>query len=86
MDYFIGALSYDIVAPIFVVSFFRNEEGIFYGLEMGRTKVRVFRVQLAGKDLGVAKKELMEVPVPINLMVGTTEVRKVTYALSVDPV
>ncbi|XP_020256298.1 hexokinase-1-like [Asparagus officinalis] len=50
-----------------------NEEGTFYGVEMGRTKVCVFRAQLAGKELGVAKKELMEVPVPINLMVGTSE-------------
>jgi len=74
-----------IIAPTSVVSFCRNEEGIFYGLEMGRTKVCVLRVQLAGKDLGVAKKELMEVPVPINLMVGTSEVRQVT-SVSVGPV
>lgn len=50
-----------------------NEEGQFYGLELGRTKVRVLRVQLGGKTLGVAKKELMEVDLPSYLMVGNSE-------------
>ncbi|KAL6897855.1 hypothetical protein ACP4OV_006814 [Aristida adscensionis] len=48
-----------------------NEEGIFYALDLGGTNFRVLRVQLAGKDKRVAKRESKEVSIPPHLMSGT---------------
>ncbi|XP_017697813.3 hexokinase-2-like [Phoenix dactylifera] len=50
-----------------------NEEGLFYGLEINQTTIRMLCVQLGGMDARVIKKHLAEVPVPSNLMVGTSE-------------
>lgn len=47
-----------------------NEEGVFYALDLGGTNFRVLRVQLAGKDKRVAKKESKEVSIPPHLMSG----------------
>jgi hypothetical protein len=54
-------------------SLFRNEEGLFYALDLGGTNFRVLRVQLGGKD-GVVSREFTEVSIPPNLMVGTSHV------------
>lgn len=48
----------------------RNEEGVFYALDLGGTNFRVLRVQLAGKDRRVAKRESKEVSIPPHLMSG----------------
>lgn len=47
-----------------------NEEGVFYALDLGGTNFRVLRVQLAGKDRRVAKRESKEVSIPPHLMSG----------------
>jgi hexokinase len=53
----------------------RNEEGLFYGLDLGGTNFRVLRVQLAGKEERVAKRESREVSIPRHLMSGSAAVR-----------
>ncbi|XP_039140225.1 hexokinase-2-like [Dioscorea cayenensis subsp. rotundata] len=50
-----------------------EEEGSYYGMKLGRAKLRLLHVQLGGKDARVVKKGLAEVPVPINLMVDTSQ-------------
>ncbi|WVZ96838.1 hypothetical protein U9M48_042421 [Paspalum notatum var. saurae] len=47
-----------------------NEEGVFYALDLGGTNFRVLRVQLAGKEKRVAKRESKEVSIPPHLMSG----------------
>ncbi|CAN6326914.1 unnamed protein product [Urochloa humidicola] len=47
-----------------------NEEGFFYALDLGGTNFRVLRVQLAGKEKRVAKRESKEVSIPPHLMSG----------------
>lgn len=54
--------------------FYRNEEGLFYALDLGGTNFRVLRVQLGGKDGGIISQEFTEVSIPPNLMVGTSNV------------
>jgi hexokinase len=56
----------------------RNEEGLFYGLDLGGTNFRVLRVQLAGKEGRVAKRE-SEVSIPRHLMSGSAAVRTAAY-------
>lgn len=53
---------------------YRNEEGVFYALDLGGTNFRVLRVQLAGKDRRVAKRESKEVSIPPHLMSGNASV------------
>ncbi|XP_062230965.1 hexokinase-7-like [Phragmites australis] len=48
-----------------------NEEGFFYALDLGGTNFRVLRVQLAGKEKRVAKRESKEVLIPPHLMSGS---------------
>eukprot|EP01018_Ginkgo_biloba_P016635 Gb_04841 [translate_table: standard] len=50
-----------------------HENGLFYALDLGGTNFRVLRVQLGGKEGRVVDQEFEEVPIPQNLMVGTTE-------------
>ncbi|KAG2625088.1 hypothetical protein PVAP13_3KG165100 [Panicum virgatum] len=47
-----------------------NEEGLFYALDLGGTNFRVLRVQLAGREKRVAKRESKEVSIPPHLMSG----------------
>ncbi|CAN6219143.1 unnamed protein product [Urochloa humidicola] len=47
-----------------------NEEGFFYALDLGGTNFRVLRVQLAGKEKRVTKRESKEVSIPPHLMSG----------------
>lgn len=54
--------------------FFRNEEGLFYALDLGGTNFRILRVQLGGKDGGIISQEFTEASIPPNLMVGTSNV------------
>ncbi|XP_029129427.1 hexokinase-1 [Cajanus cajan] len=51
----------------------RNEEGLYYALDLGGTNFRVLRVQLGGKDGGIISQEFAEVSIPPNLMVGTSD-------------
>lgn len=53
---------------------FRDEEGLFYALDLGGTNFRVLRVQLGGKDGRVVKQEFTEVSIPLHLMTGTADV------------
>ena len=55
-------------------SLLRNEEGLFYALDLGGTNFRVLRVQLGGKDRGISSQEFTEVSIPPNLMVGSSNV------------
>ena len=55
----------------------RNEEGVFYALDLGGTNFRVLRVHLAGKDERVAKRESKEVSIPPHLMSGNASVSTV---------
>ena len=52
---------------------FRNEEGFFYALDLGGTNFRVLRVQLAGKEKPVAKRE-SKVSIPPRIMSGNASV------------
>ncbi|PKA65325.1 Hexokinase-1 [Apostasia shenzhenica] len=49
-----------------------DEKGLFYALDLGGTNFRVLRVQLGGKEGGVAKQEAHEVSIPPHLMVGSS--------------
>ncbi|CAM0957444.1 unnamed protein product [Alopecurus aequalis] len=49
-----------------------SEEGLFYALDLGGTNFRVLRVQLAGKDKRVVKRESREVSIPPHLMSGSS--------------
>lgn len=53
---------------------FRDENGLFYALDLGGTNFRVMRVQLGGKETAI-KQEFEEVSIPPHLMVGSSHVR-----------
>lgn len=53
---------------------FRDEEGLFYALDLGGTNFRVLRVLLGGKEKGVVKQEFEEVSIPPHLMTETSDV------------
>lgn len=53
---------------------YRDEEGLYYALDLGGTNFRVLRVHLGGKDKGVIGQEFEEVSIPPNLMTGSSEV------------
>ena len=55
------------------LTFFRDEHGLFYALDLGGTNFRVLRVQLGGKEKR-AVQQYEEVPIPPHLMVGTSTV------------
>ncbi|XP_004513053.1 hexokinase-1-like [Cicer arietinum] len=48
-----------------------NEKGMFYALDLGGTNFRALRVQLGGKEKGVANVESEEVSIPPHLMTGS---------------
>ncbi|GAB4842311.1 hexokinase A [Ancistrocladus abbreviatus] len=50
-----------------------NEDGLFYALDLGGTNFRVLRVQLGGEDGGIKNQEFIEVSIPPELMVGTSD-------------
>ncbi|THU49158.1 hypothetical protein C4D60_Mb06t06610 [Musa balbisiana] len=50
-----------------------DEEGLFYGLDLGGTNFRVRRVQLGGKERGIIEQESKEVPIPTHLMFGRSD-------------
>ncbi|XP_028807659.1 hexokinase-1-like [Neltuma alba] len=50
-----------------------DEKGIFYALDLGGTNFRVLRVQLGGKEKGVAHQGMEEVSIPPHLMTGSSE-------------
>lgn len=52
----------------------RNENGLFYALDLGGTNFRVLRVQLGGKEERVIATEFDQVSIPQELMFGTSEV------------
>jgi hexokinase len=56
------------------MSFCRDEQGLFYALDLGGTNFRVIRVQLGGREKRVVKQEYEEVSIPSHLMVGTSTV------------
>ncbi|KAJ9190261.1 hypothetical protein P3X46_001483 [Hevea brasiliensis] len=49
-----------------------DENGLFYALDLGGTNFRVLRVKLGGKDGRLVNQEFAEVPIPPNLMTGTS--------------
>ncbi|KAJ7969532.1 Phosphotransferase [Quillaja saponaria] len=51
----------------------RNENGLFYALDLGGTNFRVLRVQLGGKDRRLISQEFDEVSIPPHLMTGTSD-------------
>lgn len=59
---------------LFLIGVIRDEKGLFYALDLGGTNFRVLRVQLGGKDGGIKHQEFAEVPIPRELMVGTSDV------------
>lgn len=63
-----------------VFPIFRDEKGLFYALDLGGTNFRVLRVQLGGG--AVVNQEVSEVSIPLDLMVGTSEV-KLCWCLAV---
>ncbi|KAL2926300.1 Hexokinase-1 [Bienertia sinuspersici] len=50
-----------------------DENGLFYALDLGGTNFRVLRVQLGGKNGVIKNQEFAEVPIPMELMIGTSE-------------
>ncbi|KAJ7547623.1 hypothetical protein O6H91_08G095700 [Diphasiastrum complanatum] len=51
----------------------REENGLFYALDLGGTNFRVLRVQLAGTEGRILQQEYEEVSIPQALMVGSNE-------------
>ncbi|KAH7284080.1 hypothetical protein KP509_34G038600 [Ceratopteris richardii] len=51
----------------------RDEEGLYYALDLGGTNFRVLRVQLGGPEGRVLRQEYEEVSIPSHLMVGSNE-------------
>ncbi|KAG0491786.1 hypothetical protein HPP92_005184 [Vanilla planifolia] len=58
------------VVPSWTIS--RDEEGLYYSLDLAGTNFRVIRVQLGGKEGRVIKKEAKQVSIPPHLIVGTS--------------
>lgn len=56
-----------------VFPIFRDEKGLSYALDLGGTNFCVLRVQLGGG--AVVNQEVSEVSIPLDLMVGTSEVK-----------
>jgi len=54
----------------------RDEEGLFYAVDLGGTNFRVLRVQLGGKEKRIVNQEYQEVAIPPELMLGTSKVWK----------
>lgn len=55
-------------------SYFSEEEGVYYALDLGGTNFRVLRVQLGGKNGGILNQEFMEATIPPEMMVGEADV------------
>lgn len=53
---------------------YRDEEGLFYAVDLGGTNFRVLRLHLGGKGQ-VLSQESKEIAIPRELMVGTGKVR-----------
>lgn len=68
----ITSLVFDVISICFGIG--RNEEGLFYALDLGGTNFRVLRVQLGGKQERVIAAEFDQVSIPKELMFGTSEV------------
>ena len=64
--------NYKYSSPCSII--YRDEEGLYYALDLGGTNFRVLRVHLGGKDKGVIGQEFEEVSIPPNLMTGSSEV------------
>ena len=60
------------------IFYFSNEKGLFYALDLGGTNFRVLRVHLGGKGRGIISQEFIEVSIPENLMVGTSNVSRLS--------
>lgn len=69
-----GPIGCVVLSHYFHPYLFRDEQGLFYALDLGGTNFRVLRVQLGGKEKRVVKQEFDEVSIPPNLMTGTSEV------------
>ncbi|RRT64200.1 hypothetical protein B296_00035876, partial [Ensete ventricosum] len=63
-----------LTALLLFFCYLRDEEGLFYGLDLGGTNFRVLRVQLGGKERGIIEQESKEVPIPPHLMFGSSDV------------
>ncbi|WOL14140.1 hexokinase-2 [Canna indica] len=50
-----------------------DEEGLFYGLDLGGTNFRVLRVQLGGRGRRVTAQENKQVAIPPSLMFGKSD-------------
>lgn len=61
----------------------RNENGLFYALDLGGTNFRVLRVQLGGKEERVIATEFDQVSIPKDLMFGTSEVCMCCFVSSI---
>lgn len=53
---------------------YRNERGLFYAIDLGGTNFRVLRVQLDGKEGRILKQESIQVPIPQEVMTGSSKV------------
>jgi hexokinase len=58
---------------------------LFYALDLGGTNFRVLRVQLAGKDKRVVKRDSREVSIPPHLMSGSAAVSKHAHSFCATP-
>ncbi|CAN4096303.1 unnamed protein product [Withania somnifera] len=50
----------------------RDEQGLFYALDLGGTNFRVMRMQLGGKEKCIVKHEVKEASIPQNVMAGSS--------------
>lgn len=67
-------LEYTITVTYYCTTKFRQEDGLFYGLDLGGTNFRVLRVQLGGNEKHVVDRDSREVTIPPNLMSGSSAV------------
>lgn len=52
----------------------RNERGLYYAVDLGGTNFRVLRIQVGGREGRILKQEQKAVPIPRELMVGSSKV------------
>lgn len=52
----------------------RNEEGLYYGLNLRGSNFLILRARLGGKNRSISELQRKEVSIPSNVMGGTSQV------------
>ncbi|WOL13737.1 hypothetical protein Cni_G22515 [Canna indica] len=60
-------------SPSNLINWIRNEEGMYYSLDLGGTNFRVLQVQLGGKGSMILNSKVEQQLIPHQLMMGKSE-------------